>query len=121
MLVRLMYASRAADSMNADELAAILKKSKEHNAAEGVTGVLCFCFNANIFLQVLEGGRELFWIFEAKRRYVCEDRMFPEVVLDHCGHIGVNELVVCDAVADRVCDRDISRASGIHDASAPDK
>src|SRR4029078_11824629 len=27
------------------------------NAKAGVTGVLCFCTNARIFLQVLEGGR----------------------------------------------------------------
>jgi len=57
MLVRLMYASRAAASVDADALAAILKKSKENNPRVGVTGVLCFCFNAGIFLQVLEGGR----------------------------------------------------------------
>ena len=57
MLVRLMYASRAAESVNADALAAILKRSKENNPKVGVTGVLCFCTNANIFLQVLEGGR----------------------------------------------------------------
>ena len=57
MLVRLMYASRAADAVDEQALAAILKKSKEKNAAGGVTGVLCFCANARIFLQVLEGGR----------------------------------------------------------------
>ena len=57
MLVRLMYASRAAESVDADALAAILKRSKENNPKVGVTGVLCFCFNAGIFLQVLEGGR----------------------------------------------------------------
>lgn len=57
MLVRLMYASRAAASIDADALSAIMKKSKENNAAVGVTGVLCFCFNAGVFLQVLEGGR----------------------------------------------------------------
>jgi hypothetical protein len=55
MLVRLMYASRAADSVNQDELAAILKKSKANNPALGVTGVLCF--SGGIFLQLLEGGR----------------------------------------------------------------
>lgn len=55
MLVRLMYASRAADSVNQNELVAILKKSKANNAETGVTGVLCF--SAGIFLQVLEGGR----------------------------------------------------------------
>ena len=57
MLVRLMYASRAGESVNADALAAILKRSKENNPVVGVTGVLCFCTNARIFLQVLEGGR----------------------------------------------------------------
>lgn len=55
MLVRLMYASRAADTVNQDELVAILKKSKSNNPAVGVTGVLCF--SSGIFLQVLEGGR----------------------------------------------------------------
>ena len=57
MLVRLMYASRAADEADGDTLAAILKASKEHNPRVGVTGVLCFCANARIYLQVLEGGR----------------------------------------------------------------
>jgi hypothetical protein len=57
MLVRLMYASRADDEANPETLAAILKRSKEHNPSVGVTGVLCFCANARIFLQVLEGGR----------------------------------------------------------------
>jgi hypothetical protein len=57
MLVRLLYASRAAKSVNAESLAAILKQSKAHNPAVGITGVLCFCFNAGVFMQVLEGGR----------------------------------------------------------------
>ncbi|MBX3622919.1 MAG: BLUF domain-containing protein [Rhizobacter sp.] len=55
MLVRLMYASRAAESVNQEALAAILKKSRQHNPASGVTGVLCF--SEGLFLQVLEGGR----------------------------------------------------------------
>jgi hypothetical protein len=57
MLVRLMYASRADNAVDDHALAAILKKSKEKNAVGGVTGVLCFCANARIFLQVLEGAR----------------------------------------------------------------
>ena len=57
MLVRLLYASRAAESVNADALHAILKQSKAHNPEVGITGVLCFCFNAGVFMQVLEGGR----------------------------------------------------------------
>ena len=55
MLVRLMYASRAAHSVGQAELLAILRKSKANNPALGVTGVLCF--SEGIFLQVLEGGR----------------------------------------------------------------
>jgi hypothetical protein len=57
MLVRLLYASRAANGVDADALAAILKRSKEHNPQVGVTGVLCFCANSRVFMQVLEGGR----------------------------------------------------------------
>ena len=57
MLVRLLYASRAAKSVTQDEVHAILKRSKTHNPEVGVTGVLCFCFNAGVFMQVLEGGR----------------------------------------------------------------
>jgi hypothetical protein len=57
MLVRLLYASRAAKSVNEAELHAILKQSKSHNPEVGVTGVLCWCMNAGIFMQVLEGGR----------------------------------------------------------------
>ncbi len=55
MLVRLMYASRAAATVTPDELGAILRKSKANNPALGVTGALCF--SGGIFLQMLEGGR----------------------------------------------------------------
>lgn len=55
MLVRLMYASRAAEGVNQDSLMTILRQSKAQNPALGVTGVLCF--SEGIFLQVLEGGR----------------------------------------------------------------
>lgn len=55
MLVRLMYASRAAESVAPEQLVAILKKSKINNPRLGVTGVLCL--SGGIFLQVLEGGR----------------------------------------------------------------
>ena len=55
MLVRLVYASRAAEGVDQDELVSILKKSKANNPALGITGVLCF--SQGIFLQMLEGGR----------------------------------------------------------------
>ena len=55
MLVRLMYASRALNSVDQEALLAILRQSKSGNPAHGITGVLCF--SQGIFLQVLEGGR----------------------------------------------------------------
>ena len=56
MLVRLMYASRAAQPLRPDALAAILRKSTRNNGAAGVTGLLCH--TDAVFLQVLEGGRD---------------------------------------------------------------
>ena len=55
MLVRLLYASRAQAPMDQDALQAILRQSKSHNPALGVTGVLCY--SDGIFIQALEGGR----------------------------------------------------------------
>ncbi len=55
MLVRLLYASRAAQTLDADALDNLLKQSKRNNQRDGVTGLLCF--SGNLFLQVLEGGR----------------------------------------------------------------
>ena len=55
MLVRLMYASRAAQGLKPDALTAILKTSTTRNPAVGVTGVLCY--SGEVFVQVLEGGR----------------------------------------------------------------
>jgi hypothetical protein len=57
MLVRLMYASRTTAAMDADALQAILRKCKENNPAQGVTGLLCHCSSSQIFMQALEGGR----------------------------------------------------------------
>ncbi len=55
MLVRLLYASRAADNISQEELLRILTQSKSNNPAGGITGVLCA--SGRIFMQVLEGGR----------------------------------------------------------------
>lgn len=54
MLVRLIYASRAVDTSPA-AIDAILLKSREHNPASGITGILCY--GHGIFLQAIEGGR----------------------------------------------------------------
>lgn len=55
MLVRLLYASRAVDNTPA-AIEAICVSARQHNAAQGVTGVLVY--GGGIFMQVLEGGRE---------------------------------------------------------------
>ena len=85
MLVRLMYASRAAEAANAETLAAILKTSKEHNPKVGVTGVLCFCANARIFLQVLEGGRNA---VSALYNHISQDARHHDVALLSYEEIG---------------------------------
>ncbi|HEX4510271.1 MAG TPA: BLUF domain-containing protein [Burkholderiaceae bacterium] len=58
MLVRLMYASRAATGFDTEELSVILRQSRTANGREGITGALCFCAQGRLFIQVLEGGRE---------------------------------------------------------------
>ena len=83
MLVRLMYASRATESVNQDELVAILRKSKANNPSIGVTGVLCF--SAGIFLQVLEGGRSP---VSALYNKIAQDRRHHVVVLLSYEEIG---------------------------------
>ena len=56
MLVRCLYASRAAVPLVAPVVDSILEKSRKNNPRQGITGMLCF-FD-DIFVQVLEGGRD---------------------------------------------------------------
>ncbi len=56
MLVRLLYASRPATPLSAAILDEILAQSRTNNPEQGITGILCF--SDNIFIQVLEGGRD---------------------------------------------------------------
>ena len=76
MLVRLMYASRATETVRPEALNAILRKSTHNNPTVGVTGVLCF--SGEIFLQVLEGGRS-----QVSKLYnrIAQDPRHTEVVL----------------------------------------
>jgi hypothetical protein len=84
MLVRLMYASRAVATVDAEELHAILRQSQVHNQAQGITGVLCFCINQGVFLQVLEGGRsavnQLYNRIVADRRHSAVELMAYEEI-----------------------------------------
>ncbi len=56
MLVRCLYASRAAQSLDGASLDEILDQSRRNNPALGITGLLCVA--DDVFIQVLEGGRE---------------------------------------------------------------
>jgi hypothetical protein len=55
MLVRLLYASRAAAPVNQDTIESILQQSRSYNPSLGVTGILCH--GGDVYMQVLEGGR----------------------------------------------------------------
>ena len=55
MLVRLLYASRAAEPVTSELIDSILRSSHAHNPALGITGVLCY--GGDVYMQVLEGGR----------------------------------------------------------------
>lgn len=56
MLVRCLYASRAAVPLVAPVVDSILEQSRKNNPLQGITGMLCFI--DDIFVQVLEGGRD---------------------------------------------------------------
>jgi hypothetical protein len=56
MLVRLLYASRASTPTDASVYDSILEQSRARNPKLGITGILCF--SENLFIQVLEGGRD---------------------------------------------------------------
>lgn len=56
MLVRLLYASRAAAPLTTPVVDSILAQSRAHNPSHGITGILCY--SDDLFLQVLEGGRD---------------------------------------------------------------
>ncbi|MBT9610879.1 BLUF domain-containing protein [Aquabacterium sp.] len=56
MLVRLLYASRAVETLSPEVIEDILASSRKGNPALGITGLLCH--SGDIFMQVLEGGRD---------------------------------------------------------------
>ncbi len=56
MLVRCLYASRAAAGTGVAILDEILAQSRRNNPAKGITGMLCV--SNDVFIQLLEGGRD---------------------------------------------------------------
>lgn len=85
MLTRLLYASRAVTPLTTPVVDSILEQSRKNNAPHGITGMLCF--SEEIFLQVIEGGRD----------EVCE--LFNTIVRD-ARHAGVR-LLSYEEIAER--------------------
>lgn len=56
MIVRCVYASRAAAALTGPMIEDILEKSRVNNPAHGITGILCY--SGDVFIQVLEGSRD---------------------------------------------------------------
>jgi len=56
MLVRLLYVSRALDPSAHEVTDSILDSARQHNMANGITGILCY--GGGIYLQAIEGGRK---------------------------------------------------------------
>jgi len=56
MLVRLLYASRAAGPLAPPVVESILDQSRRNNPRLGISGMLCYFDDT--FIQVLEGGRD---------------------------------------------------------------
>lgn len=77
MLVRLVYASRAVRDLSPQDLQDILRRSREHNPSEGITGLLCF--NDGVFIQVLEGGRDA--VNARYKRIVMDERHDQPILL----------------------------------------
>lgn len=70
MLIRLIYASRAAQPLSPEAIDSILAQSRMRNPALGVTGILCH--SGELFLQALEGGREA--VNQLYNEIVCDPR-----------------------------------------------
>jgi hypothetical protein len=78
MLVRLLYVSRALDPKADEETDSILDSSRQHNIANGITGILFY--GGGIYLQAIEGGRK-----QVNELYghILRDARHKDVVLLH--------------------------------------
>lgn len=54
-IIRLIYASKARPNLGYEQLSAIMSTAVEHNAAQGISGLLCY--GNGSFLQAIEGRR----------------------------------------------------------------
>ncbi|HQR22587.1 MAG TPA: BLUF domain-containing protein [Burkholderiaceae bacterium] len=82
MLVRLLYASRAAAPVTQEIIDSILQQSRTQNPALGITGVLCH--GGEVYMQALEGGRDAVNTLYAK---IVRDTRHREIVLLHYAEV----------------------------------
>jgi hypothetical protein len=82
MLVRLLYASRAAAPVTHQIIESILQQSRTHNPALGITGILCH--SGEVYMQVLEGGREAVNALYTK---IVRDPRHREIMLLHYAEV----------------------------------
>jgi len=82
MLVRLLYVSRALDPSASEVTESILDSARQHNMANGITGILCY--GGGIYLQAIEGGRR-----QVNELYghIVRDPRHKDVVLLHYSEI----------------------------------
>ena len=80
----IVYVSQAAKAFSTDDLAGLLTHSRERNAADGITGLLVYRYNADFkrgnFLQVLEGTDDA--LKDVWRRISGDPRHHTIIVLD---------------------------------------
>ena len=85
MLVHLLYASRASETLDDALLGSILRGSEVRNREHGITGVLCTYPDGGVFLQGLEGSRH-----EVNTLYgnIVRDGRHRDVTLLHYAEVG---------------------------------
>jgi hypothetical protein len=78
MLVRLLYVSRAVNPESPEATESILQVSRNHNLANGITGILCY--GGGLYLQCIEGGRNA---VNGLYNHITADPRHKDVVLLH--------------------------------------
>ena len=83
-MYHLIYVSQATRPMSEDDLAAILKKSRDYNTKDGISGLLIYKFtpseNRANFMQLLEGPKDK--VLSAFGRIEADKRHHTKVVLE---------------------------------------
>ena len=82
MQVRMLYVSRAVGPQTTTVSASVLSTAREHNRANGITGVLCQ--GQGLYLQILEGERSAVNALYAR---IVADRRHRDVEMLHLEEI----------------------------------